>query len=135
MHAPHAPQRDERSLGELFGELAGETATLVQQEVALAKTEMAHKASEVGRDVAFLAVGGAVAYAGFLALLAAIVAGLAAAGLQVWLAALLVAVVVALAGYLLVQRGLAALRQTGLAPKRTIQTLKEDVQWAKEKVA
>ena len=56
--------KDDRSLGELFSELAQETSTLVRQEVQLAKTEMGQKASRVGKDVGFLAAGGAVAYAG-----------------------------------------------------------------------
>ncbi len=49
--------RDERTLGELFSELAQETSTLVRQEVNLAKTEMSQKASRVGKDVGFLAAG------------------------------------------------------------------------------
>lgn len=70
-------QRDDRSLGELVGDLSRETRTLVRQEVALAKTELTQTATEVGKDVGFLAVGGAVAYAGFLAILAAIILALA----------------------------------------------------------
>ena len=127
--------RDERSLGELFGELARETGTLVRQEVELAKSEMTQRATRAGRDVGSLAVGGAVAYAGFLTLLAALVAGLVDAfDMPVWLAALIVGMVVAVVGYLLVQRGLSALRSHGLAPRQTIETLKEDVEWAKEQV-
>ncbi len=130
MQAP----RDERSLGELFAELARETGTLVRQEVELAKTEMTHKASRAGRDIGFLAVGGLVAYAGILALLAAAVLGLVAAGLDAWLAALIVGLIVAAAGYALVQRGLTALKREELAPRQTVETLKEDAQWAKEQV-
>ena len=126
--------KDERSLGELFGELARETGTLVRQEVDLAKTEITHNATRAAQEIGFLLVGGAVAYAGFLALLAALIAGLAAAGVPVWAAALVVGLVVAGLGYLLVQRGLSALRRTGLAPRQTIETLKEDVEWAKEQV-
>ena len=59
--------RDERSLGELFGDLIQELTTLVRQEIALARTELGQKAAQVGRNVGFLALGGAVAYAGFLA--------------------------------------------------------------------
>ena len=127
--------RDERSLGELFGELARETGTLVRQEVELAKTEMTHRATRAGRDLGSLAVGGAIAYAGFLTLLAALVGALADAfDMPLWLAALIVGVVVAAVGYLLVQRGLTALRSHGLAPRQTFETLKEDVEWAKEQV-
>jgi fatty acid desaturase len=127
-------RKDDRSLGELFGDLARETGTLVRQEVELAKTEMGQKAARVGREVGFLAAGGLVAYAGFLVLLFALLAGLVAAGVPTWLAALIVGAVVAIVGYLLVQRGLSAVRRTSLAPTQTIETLKEDVEWAKEQV-
>src|SRR5919202_872161 len=110
-------RKDERSLGELFGDLARDTATLVRQEVDLAKTELGQKASRVGRDIGFLAVGGAVAYAGFLAILAAIIIGLATAGLPWWLAALIVGLVVAAVGDFLLQRRPPAL-PPGSAPPR-----------------
>ena len=127
-------QKDERSIGELFGDLARDTGTLVRQEVALARTEITHTAARAGRDIGVLAIGGAVAYAGFLALVAAVIIGLAAAGLDWWLAALIVGVIIAGIGAVMVQRGLGALRQEHLVPRQTIETLKDDVEWAKEQV-
>ncbi len=123
--------RDERSLGELFSELAQETSTLVRQEMTLAKTEMSQKASRVGKDVGFLAAGGAVAYAGLLAVLAGIIVLLGQV-IPMWLSALLVGLVVAGVGYFLVRKGLDALKREDLAPRQTIETLKEDGQWAKD---
>ncbi len=124
-------QQDNRSLGELFGALAQDTGTLVRQEVELAKTEMTQKATRVGKDIGFLLAGGAVAYAGFLAILAAIAIGLGQLGVPWWIAALLVGVVVAGIGGFLVMRGLGALRQETAVPQQTIDTLKEDAEWAK----
>ena len=123
--------RDERSLGELFSELARDTSTLVSQEITLAKTEMSQKASRVGKDVGFLAAGGAVAYAGLLAILAGVIVLLGQV-IPMWLAALLVGLVVAGVGYFLVRKGLDALKREDLAPRQTIETLKEDQQWAKD---
>ncbi len=123
--------RDDRSLGELFSALAQDTSTLVRKEVQLAKTEMSQKATRVGKDVGFLAAGGAVAYAGLLAILAGIIVLLGQA-IPMWLSALLVGLVVAGVGYFLVRRGLDALKQEDLAPRQTIETLKEDGQWAKD---
>src|SRR5919202_4942058 len=97
--------RDDRSLGELFSELAQETSTLVRQEVNLAKTEMSHKASRAGRHIGILAAGGAVAYAGLLAILAGLIAMLNAV-MPLWVAALLVGIVVAVVGYVLVRRAI-----------------------------
>lgn len=124
--------KDDRSLGELFGELARETSTLVRQEVALARTELSQKAGEIGKDLGFLAVGGAIAYAGLLAIIAAVIIALGTIGLPWWLAALLVGLVVAGIGFFLVQRGLGAIKREGLAPKQTLDTLKEDAEWVKE---
>lgn len=125
--------RQEPSLGQLFADLTREMTTLVRQEVALATTEMSQKASDVGRNVGFLAVGGAVAYAGFLAIVAAVIVLLAQV-IPAWLAALVVGVAVAAGGYLLVQKGLEALKQVDLKPRQTVESLKEDVAWAKEQI-
>src|SRR5918997_4528989 len=123
--------KEDRSLGELFAELARETSTLVRQEVTLAKTEMSQKASRAGRHVGVLAAGGAVAYAGLLAILAAVIVLLDNV-MPLWLSALLVGLVVAVVGYLLVRRALDALKREDFAPRETIETLKEDQQWARD---
>jgi uncharacterized protein (UPF0264 family) len=123
--------KEDRSLGELFGDLTREISTLVRQEVNLAATELGDKATRVGKDIGYLAIGGAVAYAGFLALLAAVVIGLAGF-MPWWLSALIVGAVVAGIGYFLIQRGIGELKRIDLAPRQTIGTLKEDVQWAKQ---
>jgi hypothetical protein len=124
-------QEDTRSLGELFSELANETTTLVRQEIQLAKTEMTQKATEAGKDVGLIGAGGALAYAGLLALLAAAILGLGQL-IPMWLSALIVGLVVVGIGYLLVQRGLTALKQIDPTPRQTIQTLQEDKEWVKE---
>lgn len=126
--------RDDRSLGDLLAELMRETASLVRQEVQLATTELTQKASRVGKDLGALVIGGAVIYAGFLLILAAATIFLAGLGLPLWVAALLVGLVVAVVGYFLVQRGLAALRREDLTPRQTMETLQEDTQWVKEQM-
>jgi hypothetical protein len=127
------PIHDQRSLGELFGDLSREISTLFRQEVQLARAEITGKLPKLGRDVGFLVVGGAVAYTGVLALVATAIIALAYA-LPWWLAALIVGVVVTGSGLFLVQRGIAALRTESLAPQQTLATLKEDAQWVKEQV-
>lgn len=126
--------REERSLGELFSELAGETSTLVRQEVALAQTELTQKATKVGKNVGFLVVGGAVGYAALLAVLAAVIIGLAHF-IPAWAAALIVGVVVGIVAYLLISSALTALKKTDLTPRNTVETLKEDAQWLKNQVS
>ncbi len=124
-------QRDERSIGELFAELANETSTLVRQEIQLAKTEMTQKVTSAGKDVGMIGAGGALAYAGLLALIAAVIIGLGQI-IPMWLSALIVGLIVAGIGYVLIQRGLSALKRIDPAPRQTIETLKEDTEWAKE---
>jgi len=127
------PSRSEPSLGELFTELSRQMTALVSQEMTLAKTEMTHKAARVGKDVGFLAVGGAVLYAGLLAIMAAVILLLdAIIPMPLWLSALIVGVVIAGVGYALVQKGRTALAQEDLTPRQTVETLKESAEWAKE---
>lgn len=125
-------QHEERSLGELFGELAREVTTLVRQEVRLAKVELSGKATNVGRSIASLAIGAAVLYAGILALIAALILGLAALGLDLWLSALIVGGGVTAIGAVLVWRGVETLRETDPMPKQTVETVRENIEWAKE---
>jgi hypothetical protein len=135
--------QDHRSLGTLLRDLRDETSTLLRQEVALAKTEMSEKASLVGRNVAALTAGGAVAFLGAFFLLFAATAGLyvglVAAGLthatSGWLAPLLIGAAVTLIGYILVQKAISTLRNTNPVPEQTKQTLQENQQWLEQKVS
>lgn len=124
--------KEDRSLGELFSQLSQETTTLVHQEVELAKTELTHKAARLGKDVGFLVAGGAVGYAGLLALIATIVLALGQAGMPWWLSALVVGLIVAGIGGALLWKGLNNLKRERITPEETIETLKEDAAWAKE---
>lgn len=128
-----AEMKQERSLGELFSELASETGTLVRQEVALAKVELTQKATRAGKDIGRLAAGGAIAYAAFLALLAAII-GLLSQAVPWWAAALIVGIVVGIVGGVMVMNALSALKKTDVTPRQTVDTLKEDAQWAREQL-
>jgi VIT1/CCC1 family predicted Fe2+/Mn2+ transporter len=127
-------RRDERSLGDLFGDLSRQLSTLIRKEIDLARTEMTNRARSATQDAALIGAGGALAYAGLLVFLGAVVLLLVDAGLEPWLAALLVAVVAIAIGGALVWRGREGLKQTSLTPERTIETLKDDAEWAKEQI-
>ncbi|MGI8640315.1 MAG: phage holin family protein [Pyrinomonadaceae bacterium] len=126
--------KDERSLGDLFSELASETGTLVRQEVALAQAELTQKAAKVGRNVGYLVVGGAVAYAALLALLTAFIIGLGTL-IGYGFSALIVGIVIAIAAAILIMSALNALKNTDIAPRQTVETIKEDVKWLKDQVS
>jgi len=127
-------KKDERSLGELFSELAGETGTLIRQEVALAQVELTQKATKVGKNVGYLVVGGAVAYAAVLALLTALIIGLGTI-IGYGFAALVVGIVVAVAAGILVMSAINALKNVDITPRQTVETIKEDAQWLKDQVS
>jgi hypothetical protein len=127
--------KEERSLGDLFSELASETSTLVKQEVALAQTELTQKATKVGKNVGYLVVGGAVAYAALLAFVAGLIIVLGNALDNHWLAAFIVGIVIAVAAVVMIMSALSALKATGLTPTQTVETIKEDAQWLKDQVS
>lgn len=124
-----ADRLDNRSIGDLIAELSRETGQLVRKEVELATTEMTAKARKAGANVGITAAGGALAHAGLLVLLAAFVLGLSELGVEPWLSAVIVGVLTVTVGYLLVNKGLTALRRTSVAPTRAMESIKEDARW------
>lgn len=135
------PLRDDRSLGQILRDLREETTQLLRQEVDLAKTEMSEKMSRLGTNMGSVATGGAVLFAGALVLLAALTLGLIALFSQfmdrdvaMWLAPLLVGGILAGVGYGMVKKALQALKQEGIAPQRTTQSLKENKEWLTAKM-
>jgi hypothetical protein len=124
--------RDERSLGELFGELSQQTSTLVKKEIELARLEVTRSATGMAKSSAMVAVGGVVAYAGAIVLLIGVAWLLASIGLPVWLAFGLVGGLTIAIGGFLAYRSLNAMKQVNVLPERTVETIKEDVEWAKD---
>jgi putative superfamily III holin-X len=123
----------EPSVGDLLRALARDTGVLMRQELQLASAEMTLKARKFAHNAALVATGGALALVGGLALVAALIAGLATA-MPIWASALIVGLVITLAAGVLIQRGLSALKQIGPVPEVTISTLKADAAWAKEQI-
>jgi hypothetical protein len=125
--------RDERTFGELLGQLSQDTALLVRQELQLAKTEINEKISRAAGNVASLATGGLVSWAGALAFVAGMILVLTqVVGLPAWLAALLVGAVLGITGFVMVRGALRHLKRIDPAPRRTVKTIEDDIQWVKE---
>jgi uncharacterized membrane protein YqjE len=122
----------EEGVGELVKRLAAETNTLVHQEIELAKAELAEKGKIAAKGAAMFGGAGVVGLLALGALTACFIAVLATAVDHVWLAALIVAVVYAAIAAVLALRGRDQVRAaTPPAPKQTIESVKEDVEWAK----
>jgi uncharacterized membrane protein YqjE len=121
----------DRPVGELLKELSTQTTTLVRQELELAKAEMAAKGKQAGLGAGMFGGAGLFALLALAALTTCVIAALAT-GMDVWLAALIVAVVYAAVAGVLALLGKQKTREAiPPAPEQAIESTKEDVQWAK----
>lgn len=126
---PTTPSQD-ASLGELFSVLTTDLSALVRDEIELAKVEITADAKELGKSGGLL---GGAALAGYMVLvlgsfaLAWGLSELMAAGL----AFLIVTLIWAAVGAVLFVTGRQKMQAASLKPDQTVETLKEDVKWAK----
>jgi uncharacterized membrane protein YqjE len=121
----------ERSTGELLKQLSEQTTRLVHQELELAKAELQQKGKQAGMGAGMFGGAGALGLAALGALTACFILALNAV-MPAWLAALIVAVVYGIIAFVLVKQGQARMkRATPPVPEQTIETVKEDVEWAK----
>jgi uncharacterized membrane protein YqjE len=132
VHDRPAPP-DERSVADLLRHLSEQTATLVRQELELAKAELTEKGKRVGIGAGMF--GGATIFGAYAlgALTACLILVLATA-IDGWLAALIVAVVYAAIAGVLALAGKSKVQQaTPPVPEQTVDSVKEDVKWTKER--
>ena len=128
---PGSDDLRDRSLGELLKQLSEQTTRLVHQELELAKAELQQKGQQAGMGAGMFGGAGALGLAALGALTACFILALNAI-MPAWLAALIVAVVYGIIAFVLVKQGQARIkRATPPVPEQTIETVKEDVEWAK----
>lgn len=121
---------DERTLGEILGDVSNDLSTLIRQEMDLAKTEMKQEATKAGKGAGLL---GGAGVAGHLVLLFASLTAVLGLGeaMPLWLAALIVTVVWVVVAAVLAATGRSALKHSNPQLPTTQQTLKEDAAWAR----
>ena len=124
-----------RSLADLLRDLAGETSTLLRQELSLARAETQDKLHQIIAVLVAMLGGALLAFAGLIILLDALVYGLVEAGMERWLAALVVGGVVALVGLLVAWKAQSDLSATRLAPERSAASFRKDVDMLREQVS
>ena len=130
------------SIPTLLRDLRDETSTLLRQEVTLAKTELNENFNHLIRHSLQIAVGGLVAYAGLIVLLiglghligAVLVRAGIDQGVATWIAPALVGLVVAIIGWAMLSRAKHAMAHEDLAPRQTIESLRENKQWVQNKL-
>lgn len=120
----------DRSIGELFARASQDLSTIVRNEIELAKVELRQDVAQVKRGGAMFAGTAALAYLAVLMVAFAAAWGLAAIMPTGW-AFLIVAVVCAIAAFVSLQLGKRAMRDFTPGPEQTIETLREDLQWAR----
>ena len=123
-----------RPVAALLSDLAGETSTLVRQEIALFKAELNEKLGRMGVGAGALAAAGVLAFTGWLALVAAAILGLSIV-LAPWLAALIIGILVIALGAGLALFGKSRLKVDALVPRRTLNSLREDQAWIRDQVS
>ncbi len=121
------------SVAELLSRLSEQASTLVRQEIQLAQTEMTRKATRAGKNAALVVAGAIVGLGAFYSLIAALILALAQT-MDSWLAALLVAVVLAVVAGLLAWYGIKKLKEIDPAPRRTIETMRENKEWLAQQI-
>ncbi|NUS63842.1 MAG: phage holin family protein [Saccharothrix sp.] len=124
------PAGDQASLGQLVGDLAEDLSRLMRQELELAKAEIRQEATKAGKAAGMLGAAGFAGYMTAVLLSLALAFGLATFMGLGW-ATLVVAVLWAIAGFVLFSAGRTRLRKVNPKPERTIETLKEDAEWAR----
>jgi uncharacterized membrane protein YqjE len=123
-------QARERSIGELVGDLSQQTSTLVRQELELARAELQQQGKLAGKGAGMLAAAAAAALLALGALSAALIVLLDKA-MATWVAALIVMALWAILAAVLAKAGQRALKQATPPAPQTVETVKEDIQWAK----
>ena len=129
--ATHDPvDARERGIGELVKDLASQTSTLVRQEIQLAQAEVTQKGKLAGKGAGMLA--GAAVF-GLLALgaLSAALIALLDTFMATWVAALIVMVLWLIVAFVLAKAGQKSLQQATPPAPQTVETVKEDIEWAK----
>ncbi len=124
-----------RSLADLLRDLAGGTSTLLRQELSLARAETQDKLHQIIAVLVAMLGGALLAFAGLIILLDALVYSLVEAGMERWLAALVVGGVVALVGLLVAWKAQSDLSATRLAPERSAASFRKDVDMLREQVS
>ena len=124
------PDSAEKKLGDIVGEVSAKASLLVREEIELAKAEVTETGKKAGIGVGMFGAAGIVGFLAFAALTACFVLALALA-VDAWLAALIVAAVYGATAAVLAIRGKEKVKQATPPAPQTVETVKEDIEWAK----
>jgi len=123
----------QRTFPEVLQDIIGNFEQIIRSEFRLAKTELREEAAKAGKPGAAAGIGLVVTLYGVGFLLLAAVYGLATL-MATWLAALFVGAILAIIGAIFLASGMARLRRLSPRPDKTIRSLEENAQWAKDQI-
>lgn len=123
----------DRSISDILYDSFRNLQDIVRAEVRLAKTEIREEAGKAKSSVVWLSAGGVAALFSILFLLAATVAALALV-MPLWAASLSVGSALAGIAALTLWAGVKRFKQIHPAPERTVETMKENVEWIRQQV-
>jgi uncharacterized membrane protein YqjE len=132
--AERADPRDERSIGSIVGDAISNLQEIVRTEIELVKTETREEAMTAVRASGLL-VGGVIAALYALGLFLLAVAWGLSEFMDLWLALGIVFLVMAVIAGVLIMVGKSRLSNVNPKPEQTMETLKEDVAWAKRQMS
>jgi VIT1/CCC1 family predicted Fe2+/Mn2+ transporter len=128
-------EQRERPIADVAKDLTSDLSVLVRQEIELAKAEMAEKGRTAAPGLGMFGGAGVVALCAAGALTAFLVL-LFSLFLVDWAAALIVGAVLAAVAFVLARQGKERVADAGKpVPEQTIETMKEDVEWAKTRAS
>lgn len=119
---------------QLLKDLADDTRTLVQQEMELARLEVARSVKRVAADGAWIGAGAVVLTVGLVCLALALALGLGELLGSYFFGTLITAAVFLLLGGLFAWRGIRDLSAGGLLPTGPVESLQEDRDWARQEM-
>lgn len=131
---PTKPKQPDKSLGELFGDLSSDFTDLMRTQIELAKVEVRTEARKAGRTASMF---GGAAVAGYMALLllSFAIAWALENVMDAGLAFFIVGAVYAIVAVVMYLRGRDRAKEMNVVPEQTVDTVKEDVQWARQKLS
>lgn len=128
------PDVEGQSVGDLIGQVTSDLSTLMRQELDLAKAELRQEAAKAGRAGGMLGGAGVLGHL-FLVFLALALMFALGNVMDLGWAALIVGVLLAIGAAVLFALGRKQLRAVNPKPEQTVETLKEDVQWARNQTS
>lgn len=126
--------RQDQSIGAMIGELVGDVQDLIRGEVNLAKQEVKDEAKAAGTGIGLMVGAGVLALVGLFFVGLTLTYALAI-WMPSWAAALIVAAIFLIGGFILFNTGKGRLQQVDPVPRQTIESVKEDAEWVKQQIS